>query len=159
MLTIRPARPSDAETLSALAFRSKACWGYTAEFMEACRAELTYAAKELRSDRFQFAVGEQSGVCVGFYAVEKTAEDEAELVALFVEPAHIGKGCGRMLMEHAKRVAGALGASRMIVQGDPNAERFYLAAGGHLIGTRESASIEGRFLPLYAIELDTERGE
>ena len=38
---IRSARPEEAETLSALALRSKAYWGYPADFMEACREELT----------------------------------------------------------------------------------------------------------------------
>jgi hypothetical protein len=38
---IRFATPDEAELLTSLAMRSKASWGYSAEFMEACRAELT----------------------------------------------------------------------------------------------------------------------
>ena len=34
-LSIREARPDEAELLSELAFRSKAHWGYDAEFLEA----------------------------------------------------------------------------------------------------------------------------
>jgi hypothetical protein len=46
-----------------------------------------------------------------------------------------------------------MGATKLIIQGDPNAERFYIAAGGVRTGTRESASIPGRFLPTFAIDL------
>ncbi|MDE0683663.1 MAG: hypothetical protein OXI63_12155 [Candidatus Poribacteria bacterium] len=41
----------------------------------------------------------------------------------------------------------------MIIQGDPNAERFYRSAGGLLVGTRKSASIPNRELPIFWINL------
>ena len=63
------------------------------------------------------------------------------------------KGWGRLLIEHAKRTAVDLGAEQLLIQGDPNAGAFYLAAGGVLTGSSESASIPGRFLPIFAIEL------
>ena len=44
MLSSRSAKPEEADALSALAFRSKAYWGYGAEFLEACRSELTLTA-------------------------------------------------------------------------------------------------------------------
>lgn len=78
---------------------------------------------------------------------------EIELDSLFVEPEHIGKGFGRLLIEHAKSTAAKMGATRLIIQGDPNAERFYLAAGAFVTGTRESGSIPGRYLPTFAIDL------
>jgi hypothetical protein len=43
---IRPARPDECELLSELALRSKGCWGYDAEFLEACRAELTLVPED-----------------------------------------------------------------------------------------------------------------
>ena len=76
-----------------------------------------------------------------------------ELEALFVEPRCIGQGFGRLLVEHAKSVALDMGASQLIIQGDPNAEGFYLAAGGVLTGTMESGSIPGRLLPTFVINL------
>lgn len=150
---IRPANPAEAERLSALALRSKAYWGYPPAFMSACRDELTYTAEDIASSTQQFAVAEAGGSCVGFYVLAPSTQDEMELEALFVEPAHIGKGCGREMIEHAKAAAAAGGAARLIVQGDPHAARFYEAAGGRVIGQRESGSIPGRYLPLYAIAL------
>ena len=46
-----------------------------------------------------------------------------------------------------------MGYARMVIQGDPNAEGFYRAAGGRLAGTMESLSIPGRLLPLFHVEL------
>ena len=46
-----------------------------------------------------------------------------------------------------------LGSKVMIIQGDPNAQNFYLKVGGKLIGEKESASIPGRYLPVFIINL------
>jgi len=37
---VRPARPDEASTLSELAVRSKAWWGYDVAFLDRCRREL-----------------------------------------------------------------------------------------------------------------------
>jgi len=150
---IRPAQPSDASALGALAFRSKASWGYAEVFMEACRAELTYSPEQIAAEHGQIAVAVSAGDLVGFYALRRTSPSEVELEALFVEPALIGRGVGRALLEDATRAGHQWGAKKMIIQGDPHADRFYRAAGGIQIGTRPSESIEGRHLPVYRIDL------
>ena len=71
--------------------------------------------------------------------------------ALFVEPNHIGKGIGRGMLQHALNVVAARSGESVLIQGEPNAEKFYLAAGAKQIGTRESGSIPGRTLPLFEI--------
>jgi GNAT superfamily N-acetyltransferase len=73
--------------------------------------------------------------------------------ALFVTPSAIGKGYGRALIEHAKREAIERSAKSLIIQSDPNAERFYQAIGGKLVGKRKSGSICSRYLPVFEIEL------
>ena len=148
---IRKAAEHEAALLSALAFRSKAYWTYPEAFMEACRSELSYSSKDLR--RHLFYVAEAAGSVVGFYALIELSAQEMELEALFVEPEHIGHGYGRRLIEHAKATARVLGPSSLIIQGDPNAETFYLAAGGKRTGERESGSIAGRYLPVFTINL------
>lgn len=150
---VRAARRDEARLLSDLALRSKAHWDYSAEFLVKVRDELSYRAEQIDSPDMRFAVIEVDGSPVGFYALQLLPASEIELGSLFVEPGFIGKGIGRKLMEHAKFVAAQLGATRMIIQGDPNAERFYIAAGGVLTGTRESGSIPGRLLPTFAIDL------
>lgn len=147
----RQAMPSEAAALTALARRSKAYWGYSLEFMDACKAELTYTRQELECEATAFTVVEVDGVVGGFYALRRNSPSEYELEALFVEPGLIGQGLGRALMEHGKRVVRSLGGEFLVIQGDPHAERFYRAAGGERIGTRESGSIPNRYLPLFRI--------
>lgn len=153
-IAIRAARASEAEALSALAFRSKAYWGYPDDFMQACREELTYTPEQLAASPIYFAVAEHRGTIAGFYALAAMDDDAVELEALFVEPEWIGAGIGRGLLAHARERARQLGRSRMVVQSDPHAEAFYVQAGGVAVGTRESASIPGRRLKLFAMALE-----
>ncbi|HSS64204.1 MAG TPA: GNAT family N-acetyltransferase [Gammaproteobacteria bacterium] len=148
---IRPAAASEAAQLSALALRSKAHWGYSAAFIEACREELTYDSDYLGTNTV-FVAESDAGI-VGFYALERISESEAELTAMFVEPKHIGRGIGCALITHAKETARGSGFRSIIIQGDPNAVAFYQAAGGARCGERESGSIPGRVLPLFRIPL------
>ena len=150
---IRAAARTESTTISSLAIRSKAHWGYSNDFIEACREELTYTVAQIESGDYLFQVCEIEGSVAGFYALEFLDPEEAELEALFVEPAMIGQGIGRKLIEHAKELAAELGIRRIIIQVDPNAESFYLAAGGVADGERESCSIPGRFLPIFRIDL------
>ncbi|MHC4507091.1 MAG: GNAT family N-acetyltransferase [Planctomycetota bacterium] len=134
--------------LSELACRSKAHWGYSDEFIRACRAELSLSPAYVETQ--PTFVLELHGQTIGFYALEHLSDDEVELGYLFVEPAAIGRGHGRRLIEHE---AVGLGFRSMVIQGDPHAEKFYRMAGGEQTGLRESASIPGRDLPLFRIDL------
>lgn len=151
--TIRTALPTEAEALSNLALRSKAFWGYSDAFMDACRSELTYSADQIASDTHVVGVAEVDGLVVGFYVLTTLSADAVELDALFVEPDAIGNGHGRALMDHAARVAAQNGATSLTIQSDPNAADFYRACGGVCVGERRSASISGRTLPLFRIDL------
>lgn len=152
-MKIRPAEPVEAQPLSELAQRSKAYWGYSSEFMAACRDELTYTPEQIAAGGFWVAQTD-NGELVGFYALLKVSPTALELEAMFVEPERLGKGCGRALMEHAVRQAGGTEhIERLIIQADPNAAGFYEQAGATCIGERPSASIDGRLLPLYEIAL------
>ena len=148
---IRQALPSEVKHLSKLAFHSKAHWGYSDQFMQACLEELT--VDECYIENNPTFVIEDAGNTVGFYSLEHISDSEVELSLLFVDPTFIGKGYGRKLMMHAQEKARHLGYSKMIIQGDPNAERFYRSAGGTIIGTRKSVSIPNRELPIFCINL------
>jgi N-acetylglutamate synthase-like GNAT family acetyltransferase len=150
---LRPARAEEAQALSQLALRSKAHWGYSQEFIDACRDELSYSAADILSPHMEFVVLEAAGVYVGFYALQRLSQTDIELDALFVTPTCIGRGFGRRLLEDAQRAAAKRGAIRLTIQGDPNAEQFYLAAGARRTGATESASVPGRLLPTFVIDL------
>lgn len=150
---IRDARPQESAALSDLSMRSKAHWGYPVDFMEACREELTVTAEDLGDADRYYRVAEVDGQLAGFYGIARLPGGDFELEALFVEPAHIGTGIGRQILADACELAASRGGGSMIIQGDPNAEAFYLAAGGVRMGSRPSESIPGRELPLFRLAL------
>ena len=139
--------------MSELAVRSKAHWGYSDTFLAACREELTVTVDDIGHPEKTYVVCEVNGIVVGFFAVEPVSEVQYELEALFVAPEHIGHGYGRRLVEQAKVIVRQSGARSMLIQGDPNAEPFYTAMGAVKTGERESASIPGRWLPEFLIDL------
>jgi len=147
----RAARADECEWLSELAFRSKAVWGYPPDFMQRCRSELTINADSLADGVVE--VMDVDGEIVGFYSLERVSVDVAELGHLFVEPLVIRRGNGRRLLERAARTARGLGFRVLRIQGDPNAERFYQNAGARRVGTRPSASIPDRELPVFELDL------
>ena len=150
-LTIREARPDEAALLSALAMRSKGHWGYDAEFLEACRADLTLTPQQIAESASLICEG-ATGV-LGFSRVVLMDERTAELDALFVDPAAIGTGAGKLLWEHSVAAARALGARDLVLQSDPHAEGFYLSRGARRIGEAASALLPGRSLPLMHFDL------
>jgi GNAT superfamily N-acetyltransferase len=152
-IQIRHAAPEEATELSDLAIRSKAYWGYSRDFLDACRSELTIAPEQFLDSNFEcfVAVGDDS--ILGFYSLDTVSSAEYELDALFVEPDQIGRGIGRMLVNHAIGVLSRKGAETLVIQGDPHAADFYLAIGAHETGERESESIPGRYLPLFEIDV------
>jgi N-acetylglutamate synthase-like GNAT family acetyltransferase len=144
-LRIRPARVQEAGLLGDLALRSKGHWGYPADFLEACRAELTISEAYITSSPvFILEEGEQ---VAGFYGLREQGS-ELELLYLFVEPSMMNRGHGKRLWTHAVEVAAKLGFQKIVIESDPNAEAFYQAMGARRIGSVESSLQAGRTLPL-----------
>ncbi len=151
VFTIRPARGDDAGTVSALALRSKGHWGYDDDFLEGCRAELTYSEEDcLSGDLF---VAESDSVVAGFFLLLGTAPD-CVLQAIFVDPPWIGHGLGGVLLTHALDLARSRGITRVSVDSDPGAEPFYVHHGALRVGEAASGSIPGRMLPQLVFEID-----
>ncbi|MFH7599662.1 GNAT family N-acetyltransferase [Streptomyces racemochromogenes] len=131
MAKTRPARPGEAVALSALVMRSKAHWGYGAEFLDACAPQLRIAEEELTARRITVAEnarGELLG-CASLEGGGRGSAGPARLGLLFVEPSAIGRGVGRLLYLDAVRRAAGLGFRRMLIDADPHAEGFYRAMG------------------------------
>jgi GNAT superfamily N-acetyltransferase len=147
---IRRARPEEAATLRELAHRSKAHWPYSAEFLAAVEPLLQLDASDVLAH--EVWVLELRGSAVGWHRVTLHGE-RAELEDLWLEPALIGSGLGRMLFEHAVSVATMHGAGRLEWDAEPYAEGFYRAMGGEEIGRSPSAAEAGRTLPRMRLEL------
>lgn len=137
--TLRAAHAHEAAELSALALRSKAHWGYPAEFLAACAAEL--AVDPARID--DVVVATIDGRVAGFRRLTVSG-DSAELEALFVDPPFIGRGVGVFLLRDALAAAGGRTVG---LDADPDAEPFYAKYGAVTVGRSLSGSIPGRTLP------------
>ncbi len=131
--------------LSDLAMRSKGHWGYDADFLEACRDELTVDPRRLETEAVWVAC--EDDVVLGFSAL-RVYDGEAELTDLFVDPDHIGSGVGRALWDHTVDEARLRGTISLRIESDPHAEGWYLGRGAVRVGETPSGSIPGRVLPL-----------
>jgi len=154
--TLRLAQTAECGSLSALALRSKAYWGYDPIFLQACRDELTVRPAAAAAGRVVVLVEEDTPL--GFYALSPgDRRDEAEISLLFVEPAVIGRGIGRALWDHAVSKARAEGLARLKILSDPFALGFYRAVGATLSGkirsTVRAPDGSERCLPVLHYEL------
>jgi GNAT superfamily N-acetyltransferase len=172
VLRLRPARPEDTGALTALARRSKAHWGYSADFLAACRDELTVPAEACAAvvvaetgdaagtdraggpgDPDRPEAGPVTGP-VGFaWLGDRDGAGRIELVALFVEPRAIGTGVGRLLFDDARARARACGARTLWWDADPHAEEIYRHLGGTTVTQVPSGSVPGRSLPRMELAL------
>ena len=149
-LLIRAPDVTELPALSELCMRSKAVWGYDADFMAACLKELTFVPGDLVSSRI--AVAAQGESVLGVAQVKMMGRD-ADLQKLFVEPSALRGGVGKALFDWAIEAAHEMGASRMIIEADPDAAPFYRSLGARDIGLAPSGSIAGRMLPKLALDL------
>jgi GNAT superfamily N-acetyltransferase len=154
MPTLRLARAGEAERLTSLWMRSKAHWGYDAEFMRLSTEALTLAEADIAAGRVLVAV-DAAGRTIGLVRVEPDGE-EAELGLMFVDPPAMGSGAGRLLFEAATQLARKLGARRMVILADPNAASFYERMGARFVRHAPSDAIPGRTLPFYEYDLAEE---
>ncbi|MGG4444184.1 GNAT family N-acetyltransferase [Brevibacillus fortis] len=138
--------------MSELAYRSKAYWGYSDEFMEACREDLTLSPAHI--ENHEVYVLEAEGSIKGFMSLEKDSEQEKWLLGfLFMEPEAVGKGYGKALWHHMVEMAQELDIPVITIHSDPYAEPFYLSRGAKRVGEIASTVIPGRKLPLLEVEI------
>jgi GNAT superfamily N-acetyltransferase len=146
-VVIRRVRPGEAKRLSELAMRSKAHWGYDEQFLERVRPILTFTEDDVLNWP-TYVMATKRDEPAGMYRITG-APPQGELEDLWLDPPFIGRGLGRLLLEHALETAAELGFESLVIEGEPNAEGFYLAMGAIRIGGRRSPS--GRTLPLLRI--------
>lgn len=149
-LALRLAHPQEAALLSGLAFASKAHWGYSAEFMEACREDLTLSGEVIAAGLTW--VAERQNRILGFSRLEETPRGPY-LKDLFVTPEVIGQGVGKLLWQHAGGHARSLGWSFFLLDSEPHAEGFYRSMGAEKVGEVSSTVFPGRVLPHMRFDL------
>lgn len=149
-MELRAPLPSEADLLTGLCLRSKAVWGYDADFMAAFRAELTITAQDFARSQLQVAV--QDGRILGMAQLAQHGRI-ADIEKLFVDPAVLKAGVGRALFAWCAETARARGAVALTVVADPDAAGFYRRMGMQDDSWEPSGSIPGRKLPKLRMAL------
>lgn len=140
---IRPAVAGDADALTALAHAAKRHWRYPEEWIALWRRDLTFTHAFI--ERYPVYCALEGDAIVGVYALLFAGAD-CELEHFWIAPARMGTGIGRALFEHAVERCRAIGARRLWINADPNAEGFYQRMGARRVGEVPSTPA-GRTLP------------
>ncbi|MDX2040523.1 MAG: GNAT family N-acetyltransferase [Acidobacteriota bacterium] len=148
---IRRAEVGEAVVLTEIALAAKRHWNYPERWIELWRESLTITPDFI--ERHEVFAATESDKLIGFYALV-TDDGKTELEHLWVLPKWIGKGIGRQLLAHAIERAASIGAQRIEIVSDPNAEGFYRKAGATQIGEVIS-TIEAQQRRLPRLSLDT----
>ena len=141
-ISIRPARPEEADLLTEIACSAKAHWGYSAEQMAAWKPAFLTITSQYIEQHAPWVAENETCRPVAFAALEQGAAG-AVLEHLWVLPEYMGRGIGRRLF---RRIAARTGA--FTFTSDPQADGFYLKLGAQLIGQVES-DFQGRELSLF----------
>ena len=147
---LRNAIVDEAKFLSELALRSKAYWGYSNEFLEACRPHI-YVDADYIND-WPVVIIESNDIIIGFLSL-KTIKSENRLDNLWIEPEFINKGYGKVLFHEAVKQAKKLGWDSFKLAGEPDAVAFYEKMGAKLIGEIQSRLRDDLFLPHMEMSL------
>ena len=150
---IRRALPGEAALLSRLCMRSKAHWGYDAQFLERASSSLQIDPAAIDAGRVFVATGASGGVLGVVDCCALPEPGAFDLMHLFIEPSSLRQGVGRALFEAACAWCVAQGGRRLLIQSDPNAALFYQRLGARLIGEAPSDAVPDRMLPLLEYRL------
>ena len=145
---IRPATLADLPDVARVTMASKAHWGYSQAFLDACRDELSPKPADIGPG---LVVWDEDGI-QGMAHV--TLEDAAaHLWLLFIHPEAIGRGIGTRLFHWTCDHARSNGARRLSLHADPYAVPFYDRMGMAQTGEYPSTTWPGRILPVMSIDL------
>lgn len=149
-MNIRPASTDEAPTLTRISLQAKSFWGYPEHWITHWMDDLSVTPEFIRDNHVY--VIEDEGQVKGFYAL-CVSGDKAELEHMWVTPASIGTGLGKILLLDAMDRAASLAVRTIELSSDPNAAGFYRKMGATQIGETESI-VDGtlRKLPRMTIK-------
>ncbi|HSR03887.1 MAG TPA: GNAT family N-acetyltransferase [Proteiniclasticum sp.] len=144
MHTIVSASPKDADLLAGLEVRSESYWGYSTDFMEKFK-RIYLITEEFIADHPTYMLKDNETI-VGFYGIMQS-DSEVSLEYLFIEPAFIGKGYGRILWNHALEESRKLGITEFTIITSPDARGFYFRLGATVFTEVDSLISDGKKTP------------
>ncbi|PEY32207.1 GNAT family N-acetyltransferase [Bacillus cereus] len=148
-MIVRKALLNEGAELSKIALESKATWGYSEEFILACKEDLTITEEYIKNN--DVYVLEKQGVKIGFFSFQ--CKEQIVLDFLYLHPDYKGKGYGKVLWKGVVEKAVELGMKSFTIDSDPNAKGYYIKMGAKLIGETPSTVFKNRTLPLLQYDV------
>lgn len=146
---VRASRADECDLLGSIAREAKAHWGYAPAQIDAWRRDLVVTRAQITQG--VAVVAEAGGQPCGFSIA--LPGDRWELEHLWVRPAAIRSGIGRLLLEQVCAPVRARGGAAVRIVADPFAAAFYVRLGALPAG-RVAAPIAGspaRELPVFLL--------
>jgi GNAT superfamily N-acetyltransferase len=141
---------ADSEILTTITKKSKAYWGFSEEILKEWEDLLTITEDYIENNEVHKLV--ENGQFIGYYSYFSTDQNTVVLDNMFILPEFIGKGFGKVLMNHFLANIAQRGFNKITLEAEPNAENFYKTFGFETIGHLES-SIKGRYLPIMELPI------
>lgn len=149
-MKIEKAIPNDNDILTELTKKSKAFWGYSEQQILKWNDNLTISKVYIENNNtFKLSIENK---IIGYYSYIIYEENFVKLDNLFLLPSFIGKGFGNILINDFLKRIKQEGFEKIVLNSEPNAERFYLKFGFIKIGETET-SIKNRFMPIMEMKL------
>ena len=149
MTEITKSSIEDNVILTEITKKSKAYWGYSDEQMENWSELLTITKNYIEANNvYKLLV---DNLVVGYYSYIYLSEKEVKLDNLFV-PNYIGSGFGKLLMNNFLNRVKNSEVNKIILDSEPNAEKFYEHFGFIKVGQIET-SIKNRYLPIMELAI------
>ena len=149
MISIRRAKPEEADLLSQIAIAAKSHWDYPEHWMQLWIPQLTFGPAYF--EEHEGWAAELDRAPIAFYTLENR-NGKAWIETLRVLPAHMGKGVGNQLFQHAVGLSRQRGYRILQLESDPNAIGFYKKMGLRQIGERQY-ELDGRPRSLPLMEM------
>lgn len=127
-MLIRRAEPADLPALNLLVQAASAYQGDYRSILDG------YRVTEYQVTGGQMFLAEGADGLLGFYSLVLGPEPELDL--MFVADAAQGTGLGRLLFDHLKATADALGIDRIKIVSHPPSEGFYRKMGAVRVGVK-----------------------
>lgn len=149
-MEIIEANSDDNLVLTEITKKSKAYWGYSNDQMEEWSDLLTIKEEYIKNNEVYKLLIKNS--TVAYYSYFSINENTVKLDNLFVSPENIGKGYGKLLMNDFILKVKQNEKTKVILDADPNAQKFYENFGFIKTGQIET-SIKDRFLPIMELQI------
>ncbi len=149
-MTVIKSNVEDNEILTNVTKKSKAYWGYSDEQMKKWSELLTITKNYIENNNvYKLLV---DNLTVGYYSYFNLDENVVKLDNLFVLPNYIGSGLGKHLMNDFMDRIKSTETQKIVLDSEPNAEKFYEKFGFITVGQIETA-IKDRYLPIMELKI------